>query len=103
MHLEVCSALEKKLRVTLGDTLTLLSCLETFCVHPKLDGHQLTMNQLFHNNLVSPISLKACRGAFHCSSALLVCVRKIIEHAENVSKSFSLRLPEFAGYVKKVD
>ena len=60
---------EKQLRVALGDTPTLLSCLETSRVQPKLDGPQLTMNQFFHNNLVSPISLKACRGAFqwlHC-------------------------------------
>ena len=61
------------------------------------------MNQFFHNNLVSPISLKACRGAFHCFIALSVCVLKIIQHAEDVSKFFSLALPEFAGFVKKVN
>ena len=103
MHLEVCKALEKKSRVALGDTLTLLSCLETSRVHPKLDGHQLTMNQFFHNNLVSPISLKTCRGAFHCFIALSVSVHKIIEHAEDLGKFFSLTLPEFAGCVKKVN
>ena len=74
------------IRVALGDTLELLSCLKTSRVHPKLDGLQLTMNQFFHNNLVSPILLKACRGAFHCFIALSVCVHKIIEHAEDVSK-----------------
>ena len=61
------------------------------------------MNQFFHKNLVYPISLKAYRGAFHCFIALSVCVRKIIEHAEDVSKFLSLRLPEFAGYVKKIN
>ena len=61
------------------------------------------MNQLFYKNLVSPILLKAYRGAFRCFIALSVCVRKIIEHAEDVIKFFSLRLPEFKGFVKKVN
>ena len=51
-------------RVALSDTVMLLSCLVASRLHPKLDGRLLTVNQYFHNNLVSPKSLKASRGEF---------------------------------------
>ena len=66
--------------VALGDTLTLLSCLATSRVHPKLDGLPLTMNQFYNNNLVFPNSSKTCRGHFNGFIASSACVHEIIEH-----------------------
>ena len=43
----------REARAALGNILTLLSCLATSRVHPKFDGLPLTINQFFHNNLVS--------------------------------------------------
>ena len=43
----------REARAVLGNILTLLSCSETSRVHPKFDGLPLTVNQFFHNNLVS--------------------------------------------------
>ena len=43
----------REARAALGNILTFLSCFTTSRVHPKFDVLPLTINQFFHNNLVS--------------------------------------------------